>query len=102
MISLSINDMWNFFESLASYQWQCECASDYFACSSPPLYDLRAQSPCVDQFRDGCDHHSSYPLDVCSYCQSFDHNQLKIWLKTLLSILIKHVASVRENSNLDI
>ena len=41
---------------------------------SPPPYDLHAQSPCVDQFGDGCDHHSSYPLDICSHCQSFDHN----------------------------
>jgi len=38
----------------------------------PTPYDLHAQCPCVDQFRDACDHYSSYPLDACSYCQSFD------------------------------
>ena len=42
--------------------------------SSPPPYDLHAQCPCVDQFRDACDHDSSYHLDVFSYCQSFDRN----------------------------
>jgi len=41
---------------------------------SPPPYNLHAQSPCVNQFKDGCDHHSFYPLDVCSYCQSFNHD----------------------------
>ena len=40
---------------------------------SPPPYYLHAQSPCVDQFRDAYDHDSSYPLDICSYCQSFEH-----------------------------
>jgi len=40
----------------------------------PPPYDLHKQSPCIDQFKDGFDHHSSYPQDVCSYCQSFDHD----------------------------
>ena len=28
----------------------------------------------MDQFRDAYDHRSSYPHDVCSYCQSFDHD----------------------------
>ena len=40
---------------------------------SPP-YDLQAQSSCVDQFRKVCDHHSSSPHALCSYCQSFDHD----------------------------
>ena len=39
-----------------------------------PPYDLYAQSPCVDQFRDAHDHDSSYPRGVRSYCQSFDHD----------------------------
>jgi len=41
---------------------------------SLPCYDLYAQSLCVDQFRDAYDHDSSYPHDVYSYCQSFDHD----------------------------
>ena len=43
-------------------------------CPSPPPYDLHAQSLCLDQFRNLCDHHSSYPHNVCSYCQSFYHD----------------------------
>ena len=39
----------------------------------PPAYDLHAQSSCVNQVRDVYAHHSSSPLGVCSYCQSFDH-----------------------------
>ena len=27
---LNADDMWDLFESLASYQWQCECASEAF------------------------------------------------------------------------
>jgi len=73
LCSLNVNDICDLFEYLASYQWQYECASESFACPSPPPYDLYAQSPCVDQFRDRCDHYSSYPLDLCSYCQSSDH-----------------------------
>ena len=72
--SLNANDLWDLFEYLASYQWQYECANESFACPSPPPYDLHAQSPCVDQFRDACDYSSSYPLDACSYCRSFDHD----------------------------
>ena len=41
---------------------------------SLPPYDLHVPSPCVDQFRDACDHHSSSSLDACSYYQSFDHD----------------------------
>jgi len=41
---------------------------------SPSPYDFHAQSPCADQFRDACDHYSSFPLDACSDCQSFDHD----------------------------
>jgi len=48
LCSLNVDDMWDLFESLASYQWQYECASESFACPSPPPYDLHAQSPCVD------------------------------------------------------
>ena len=62
------------FESLASYQCQYKCASESSGFPSPPPYDLHAQSPCVDQFRDPCDYYSSFPLDVCSYCQSYDHD----------------------------
>jgi len=65
---LDADDMWNLFESLASYRWQCECASESFVYPSLPPYDLHAPSPGVDQFRDACDHYSSSPLDVCSYC----------------------------------
>jgi len=39
---------------------------------SPPPYDLHAQSPRVNQFRDAYDQDSSYPHDVCSFCQYFD------------------------------
>jgi len=74
LYSLNVDDMCALFESLASDQWQCECANESFVCPSPPPYDLHAQSPCIDQFKDGCDHHSSYPHDVCSYCQSCDHD----------------------------
>jgi len=72
--SLNVYDMWNLFESLAFYQWQYKCASESFMYPSPPPYDLHAQSPCVYQFRDAYDHDSSYPHDVCSYCQSFNHD----------------------------
>jgi len=71
LCSLNVDDIWNLLESLASYKWQCEHASEPLVYQSRPPYDLHAQSPCVDQFRDVCDHHSSYPLDVCSYYQSF-------------------------------
>jgi len=48
LCSLNVDDMWNLFKSLASYQWQYKCASESCACPSPPPYDLHAQSPCVD------------------------------------------------------
>jgi len=41
------------------------CASESFGFPSVPPYDLHAQCSYVDQFRDICDHHSSYPHDVC-------------------------------------
>jgi len=63
--------MHQFFESLASYQWHVY-ASKSFACPSPLPFDLQAQFPYVDQFRNVSDHHSSYPHDVCSYCQYFN------------------------------
>jgi len=62
MCYLSIDDMWDLFEYLASYQWHYEYASESFVCPSSHLYYLHAQSPCVDHFRDACDHHS-YRLD---------------------------------------
>jgi len=62
------------FKSLASYQWQYEYASKSSACPSPSPYDLHAQSPCVDHFKDSYDYYSSYPHDVCSYCQFSDHD----------------------------
>ena len=65
---LNADDMWDFFEYLAFYQWQYDWANESFACSSPPPYDLYTQSSCVDQFSDACDHDSSYPHDLCSYC----------------------------------
>jgi len=43
-------------------------------CCFPPVYGLHAQSPRVDQFKDLCHHDSSFPLGVCSCCQSFDHD----------------------------
>jgi len=74
LCSLNVDNMWDLFEFLAFYQWQCEYASESFVCHSPPLYDLHTQSLCVDQFRDACDHYCSYPRDVCSYCQSSNHD----------------------------
>ena len=44
--------------------------------ASLPPHNLHTQSPRVDQFRDVCDHHSSYSHDVCSYCQSFNHDMI--------------------------
>jgi len=64
LFSLNVDDMWDLFESLASYQWQCECASESFMSASPPLYDWHAQSSCVNQFRNAYDHDYSYPHDV--------------------------------------
>jgi len=74
LCSLNADDMWDLCESLASYQWQFECASNAFVYPSPPPYDFHAQSPCTNQIRDACDHYFSSPLDACSYCQSFDHD----------------------------
>jgi len=65
---LNADDMWDLFESLASYQLQCECASEAFVYPSPPSHDFHAQSPYVDQIRDACDHYSFSPLDAYSYC----------------------------------
>jgi len=59
---LNVDDMWGLIESLASYQWQYKCASESFVHRSSPPYDLHTQPPSVAQFKDGCDHHSSYPL----------------------------------------
>ena len=61
MCNLSVDDMWDLFGSLASYQWHYGCASESFVCPSQPPYDLHVQSPCIDQARDVFDHHSSYP-----------------------------------------
>jgi len=44
LCSLNVDDMWNLFESLTSYQWQYEFASESFMCPSPPPYDLHVQS----------------------------------------------------------
>ena len=44
LCSLNADDMRDLFESLASYQWYYECASEAFVCPSPP------------------------PPDACSYC----------------------------------
>jgi len=74
LCSLNVNDMWNLFESLDCYQWQCECANESLVCPSQPLHVLYAQSPSIDKFKDFCNHHSSYPHVVCCYCQSFDHD----------------------------
>jgi len=46
----NVDDMWDLFESLAWYQWQCESARDSFH------------------------HYSSYSHVMCSYCQSFNHD----------------------------
>ena len=48
LCSLNVDDMWDLFESLASYQCQCECTSEYLMYPYPPRYDLHTQSPCVD------------------------------------------------------
>jgi len=45
--TLNADDIWDLFESLASYQWKCECASEAFVNASPPPYDFHAQSPCA-------------------------------------------------------
>ena len=45
---LSFDDVWNLFESLASYQRHYECATEYFICPSPPLCALHSQSSRVD------------------------------------------------------
>jgi len=74
LCSLSVNDMWELFEHLDWYQWHCERPSEHSVYPSPPPYDLQAQSPCVDQFRDLGHHHSFYPCYMCSYCQSLDHD----------------------------
>jgi len=74
LCSLSVDDMWDLFESLGSYRWQCESTNESFVYPCPPPYDLHAQSPCVYQFKDGCGHDSSCPLDVCPYSQSSDHD----------------------------
>ena len=73
LCSLNVDHMWDLFKCLASYQWQYECASESFACPSLPPYDLHAQSPCADQFKNVCDDYVPYP-HVCSYCQPFDHD----------------------------
>jgi len=39
---LSVDDLWDLFESVASYQWHYEYASDYFVCPFPRPYDLPA------------------------------------------------------------
>ena len=64
---LNADDMWDLFESLASYQWQCECASEAFVYPSAPPHDFHAQSPYTDQIRGAYDHYSFSPLDACSY-----------------------------------
>jgi len=56
--SLNVDDMWDLFEYLASYQWQYKCANESFACPSPPPYDLHAQSPCINKFKEACDRYS--------------------------------------------
>jgi len=71
---LNVDKVWDLFECLSSYQSQYECASEYFVCPSSPPYDLHSQSLFVDQFRDRCNHHSSYLVDVCFHYQSFDHD----------------------------
>jgi len=43
-------------------------------CPSPPSCGFHAQSPCVDQLRDLCQHPSSYPHIGCSYYQCFEHD----------------------------
>jgi len=42
MCYLNVNDMWDLFESLAWYQWQCNSACKSFVCSSPLPYVLHA------------------------------------------------------------
>ena len=72
LCSLCVDDMLHLFRD---EKWHYECASESFVCHSPSHYDLHAQSPCVDEFRDVCDHHCFYPRDVCSYCQFFHHDE---------------------------
>jgi len=74
LCSLNADDIWDLFESLASYQWQCEYATEAFVYPSPRPYAFHTPCLCADQFRDACAHYSSSPLDACSYCQSFDHD----------------------------
>ena len=74
MYYLSVHDIRNLFESLASYQWQYDSASESFVWPSPPPYGSYAHSTGVYQLRNLSHHDSSYALRVCSYCQSFDHD----------------------------
>jgi len=48
LCALNVDDMWDLFKSLTSYQWQCECVRESFVYPSLHPYDLHAQSPCVD------------------------------------------------------
>jgi len=57
MCYLSVDDIWDLFESLPWHQWQYEYASESSVCPFPSPYDLHTQSPCIDQFKDVCDHH---------------------------------------------
>jgi len=77
LCSLIVDDMWDLFEHLASYQWQCKSANESFVCPSPPPYGFHPQSSCVDQLKHLCHHYYSYPHVICSYCQSFDCEQQK-------------------------
>ena len=38
LCSLNVDDMWDLSESSASYQWQCECASESFVYPFSPPY----------------------------------------------------------------
>jgi len=59
LYSSKVDDMWNLFESLSSYQWQSQSPSEPFVSPPQPPYGLHAHSRCIDQFRDLCHHHSS-------------------------------------------
>jgi len=74
LCTLDVEDMWELFDSLASYQWQYESSSESFVGPSQPPYRFHAQSPWAGQLSDLCHCDSSYPLVLCSYCQAIKHD----------------------------
>jgi len=65
-------------------------------CHPPPLYDLYAQSPCIDQRKDHC-HYSSHSHVVCSFCESFNHEpRFVAMIETMNGQHMHFVSEMRE------